>query len=64
MCLMPIWDVFLFRKSSLWGCLKPRHVTSPDVFLLAAIRYRIQAVGYNGACMAIIINRCHEISKV
>ena len=25
--------VLLFRKSSLWGCYKPRHVTKRDVFL-------------------------------
>ena len=25
--------MLLFRKSSLWGCYKPRHVTKRDVFL-------------------------------
>ena len=25
--------VLLFRKSSLWGCYKPRHVTKRDMFL-------------------------------
>ena len=32
-------DMLLFRKSSIWGCYQPGHVTKRDVFLLATLRY-------------------------
>ena len=28
-------DMLLFRKSRVWGCYKPRHVTKRDVLVLA-----------------------------
>ena len=31
--------MLLLKKSSLWGCYKPRHVTNQDVLLLVTLRY-------------------------
>ena len=31
--------MLLYRKSRLWGCYKPRHVTKRDVLVLATLRY-------------------------
>ena len=32
-------DMLLYRKSRVWGCYKPRHVTKRDVLVLATLRY-------------------------
>ena len=32
-------DMLLYRKSRLWGCYKPRHVTKGDMLVLATLRY-------------------------
>ena len=55
-----------YLENPVFGAVSKQNMLlfNQEVLLLATIRYRIQAVGYNGACTVIMINSCHETSKV
>ena len=57
-------DMKLFRKPSLWGCLKLRHVTNQDVLLLMTVRCASSGKIFNFLKMCpIFVGSVHDVCR-